>query len=128
MLKKHVGTLLMGLMLINSNASASSADLTKPKLEKEADNTADSYQKIIDDYKQYVSAIDQEIRVEIVAYRKEIAKINKQKRELYRKLSQEAQGYLAKEQEYKKKLPIKQKRLIDINTLAEKDKKAVKEN
>jgi hypothetical protein len=126
MLKKHVATFLIGLILINSNVFASTPDTTKVKVEKQGDSGSDSYQKIIDDYKEYIAGIGQEIRGEIVAYRKEIAKINKQKREIYRKLSQEAQGYLAKEQEYKKKLPLKQKKLIDINTAEEKVNKTAK--
>ncbi|WPY00826.1 hypothetical protein Trichorick_00714 [Candidatus Trichorickettsia mobilis] len=80
-------------------------------------------QQIIDEYKAIVAKIPPEVRDEIIAFRKNIVAINKQKREAYQKLSQEAQNYLAKEQEYKKKLPIKQKQLINIQNPGEKPNK-----
>jgi hypothetical protein len=73
------------------------------------------FQKIVGEYKEYVSKIPVEIREEIIAYRKEIAKINKQKRLLYRQLSQAGQDYLKTEQEYKKKLPLNRKSLINLD-------------
>ncbi|GAB4163670.1 MAG: hypothetical protein Tsb006_2890 [Rickettsiaceae bacterium] len=72
------------------------------------------FQKVVDDYKAYVAKIPPEIRDEIIEYRKEVAKINKQKRLLYRKLSQASQNYLKKEQQYKKKLPLNRKNLISM--------------
>lgn len=81
----------------------------------EASNINANSDKIIADYKAYLATIKPELRNEVVTYRKDVAKINKQKRELYHKLSQEAQNYLAKEQEYKRKLPIRQKKFININ-------------
>ena len=43
---------------------------------------------------------------------------------MYKKLSQESQDYLQKEQEFKKKLPLSKKALINAETPGEK----VKEN
>jgi hypothetical protein len=72
------------------------------------------FQKVIDEYKEYVAKIPAEIREEIINYRKEVAKVNKQKKLLYKKLSQASQNYLKKEQQYKKKLPIDRKSLISL--------------
>lgn len=73
------------------------------------------FQKVIEEYKKYISKIPVEVREEVITYRKEIAKINKQKRLLYRKLSQASQDYLKEEQEYKKRLPINRKSLINVD-------------
>lgn len=109
--------------------SAFAAEDSKPEQETKPTTTQPSittsgqikepaeFQKVVDDYKQYVSKIPAEVREEVIAYRKEIAKINKQKRLLYRKLSQAAQDYLKNEQEYKKKLPLNRKALINVNKL-----------
>lgn len=72
------------------------------------------FQKVIDEYKAYVAKIPQEIRDEVIEYRKSVAKLNKQKRVLYKELSQASQNYLKKEQQYKKKLPMNRKSLINI--------------
>lgn len=81
------------------------------------------FQKIIDDYKIYVAKIPADIRQEIIAYRTEVAKLNKEKRALYNKLSQAGQEYLKKEQQYKKKLPLNRKNLINVETPGEKPTK-----
>jgi hypothetical protein len=80
------------------------------------------FQKIIDEYKDYVAKVPVTVRDEVIAYRKEIAKINKEKKLLYKKLSQESQDYLKKEQEYKKRLPLNKKALINTETPGEKVK------
>ena len=51
------------------------------------------------------------------------AKINKEKRLLYKQLSQEAQNYLKTEQDYKKRLPLNRKSLINVETIGEKNDK-----
>ena len=81
------------------------------------------FQQVIDEYKAYVAKISPEIRDEVIAFRKDIAKLNKKKKILYRKLSQESQDYLKQEQSYKKKLPLKRKSLINIDE--EKRKRAM---
>ncbi|RYE06192.1 MAG: hypothetical protein EOP33_03065 [Rickettsiaceae bacterium] len=72
-------------------------------------------QKIVDEYKNYLISIRPEIRDEIILFRQEIAKLNRQKRDIYQKLSQEAQRYLEEERKFKKRLPINQKRMIGIS-------------
>ena len=62
-------------------------------------------QKIIDEYKKYLSSVKPKVRDEIVSFRRAIANLNKQKREYYQSLSPEAQHYLQTEQEFKKRLP-----------------------
>lgn len=93
----------------------------KNKEEKNAPDLKDSveYQKVIDEYKSYVATIPVEIREEVIAYRTEVAKLNKQKRTLYRKLSQASQDYLKKEQQYKKRLPLQRKSLINLEGSSE---------
>ena len=81
------------------------------------------FQKVVDEYKSYVAKIPAEVREEIITYRKEIAKINKEKRLLYRQLSQEAQNYLKTEQDYKKRLPLNRKSLINVEAIGEKNNK-----
>jgi len=76
------------------------------------------FQKVIDEYKEYVAKIPAEIREEVISYRTDIAKINKEKKSLYNKLSSPAQEYLKKEQQYKKKLPLKRKELINLQSAA----------
>jgi hypothetical protein len=65
------------------------------------------YSEIVDAYKKYLATVKNSTREEIREYRKAIAKINKSKIELYKKLSQESQNFLAEERDFKKKLPIK---------------------
>ena len=80
------------------------------KLDAKVDDVSEAeYQKIVSEYKEYLRHVPSEVRQEIRAYRQEIVQINKAKTALYKKLSQEAQGFLAKERDIKKKLPIKDK-------------------
>lgn len=90
------------------------------------------FQKVIDEYKDYLATVPSEIREEIITFRKETARLNKEKKELYKKLSQGSQNYLKKEQQYKKKLPLNRKSLITLDELKhnanqEKIKKEAKE-
>jgi hypothetical protein len=82
-------------------------------------NDPAEFQKVIDEYKAYVAKIPPEIRDEVVAFRKKVAELNKEKKLLYKQLSQDSQNYLKKEQQYKKKLPLKRKGLINIEQPAE---------
>lgn len=116
---KNFILMLTSIVLI----STSSALATEAKVEVK-DNVKiiepSEFQKVIDEYKNYVSKISPEIRDEVIAYRKEVARINKEKRMLYKKLSQESQDYLKKEQEYKKRLPLNKKALINVEAPGEK--------
>ena len=75
------------------------------------------YKKVIDDYKAYLTTVDKNVREEIVTFRKEVARLNKQKHKAYKLLSQEAQHFLAKEKEFKRKLPKEERKgLNDVDT------------
>ena len=73
MITKNILTAI-GVILFCSSAIA----VDKPK-QTDTSNITQS-QKIVDEYKSYASKISKEIRDEVIAYRKEISKINKQKR------------------------------------------------
>ncbi len=103
--------LLIALFASVTNAAEQEAD-SKPKAKL---HDPAEFQKVIDEYKDYVAKIPPEIREEIISYRKEVARVNKQKKLLYKKLSQASQNYLKKEQQYKKKLPLNRKSLISID-------------
>lgn len=85
-----------------------------PKLQAKLDTKVDSvseeeYQKIVSEYKKYLAGVPSAVRQEIRGYRKEMVQLNKAKSALYKKLSQEAQNFLSKERDMKKKLPIRNK-------------------
>ena len=80
---------------------------------KKNNTTETDYQKIIAQYKEYLTTIKPPIRKEVQEFRKKVAEFNKQKRELYKQLSQEAQSYFIREQEFKRKLPIKNKNSLN---------------
>ena len=67
----------------------------------------DKYKKVIEEYKEYLATINEKTAKEIKEYRIEVEKLNQQKKGLYRRLSQEAQQHLARERDFKKKLPRK---------------------
>lgn len=73
------------------------------------------YMKILDQYKEYVSKVNPSVRKEITEFRLENAKLINKKRELYRKLSLEAQSFLMKEQEYRAKLPTDLGRHLNLS-------------
>lgn len=117
MIKKKTALLLLGLTILNTNVLASGTD--KSANQAEASNTT-QFQKVVDEYKAYLADINAKTREEIIAYRKEIARLNRLKREEYQKLSQDGQAFLAKEQEFKKRLPLKQRKHINITNPGEK--------
>lgn len=115
---------IIAVMLLTSFAFATFADgedMAKEKPKAKLREPAE-FQKVIDEYKAYISKMPPEIRDEVIEYRKSIAKLNKQKRTLYKELSQASQNYLKKEQQYKKKLPLNRKNLIDIQNPDDADK------
>ncbi|MBP7190521.1 MAG: hypothetical protein KA998_04715 [Rickettsiaceae bacterium] len=75
-------------------------------LDQDKKSQKSEYQKVIDDYKAFLATVKPEVVTEIREYRKSVVKINKEKKDLYNSLSQEAQNYLAKEQEMKRRLPV----------------------
>lgn len=64
------------------------------------------YQGIIKQYSLYIASVPEDVRNEIREFRKETAKIQKMKRDLYKKLSIGAQSYLKHEKAFRAKLPI----------------------
>lgn len=107
--------------------TAIAADEKKDTVSTQTNNPAtvkDSaeFQKVIDEYKEYVAKIPADVRDEVVTYRKEISRLNKEKRLAYKKLSKASQDYLEQEQEYKKKLPFNRKSLINIENQGQSDK------
>ena len=115
MIKKiNLITPIMGLLLLSSASSFASQPTLTDKKNSVSQNSNDELQKIIDDFSSYAATIPPEIREEVKKYRIEIAKINNQKRELYKKISQEAQNYLAKEQEYKKRMSALRKKSAGV--------------
>jgi hypothetical protein len=76
---------------------------------KEASETG-KYQKVIDEFKKYMLTVKPEVKSEIKEFRQKIKELNDQKTDLYHKLTEEAQGYLKQEKEFKKKLPVKQRK------------------
>ncbi len=98
-----------------STAAATEVSATNSDSNSGTVKDSTEFQKIVDEYKKYASKIPADVREEIITYRKEIAKINKQKRVLYKKLSQAGQDYLKTEREYKKKLPINRKSLLNLD-------------
>lgn len=98
-----------------SNPAATEVSATNSDSNSGTVKDSTEFQKIVDEYKKYASKIPADVREEIITYRKEIAKINKQKRVLYKKLSQAGQDYLKTEREYKKKLPINRKSLLNLD-------------
>lgn len=112
---------LLGLFAGTAFASGQNENMINNQ--KEQLKSPVQFQQVIEDYKDYASKISPEIREEVIEYRKSVAKLNKEKKLLYRRLSQEAQQYLKKEQEYKKKLPLRRKGLIDPKSLKQDLKK-----
>ncbi|WP_341754012.1 hypothetical protein [Candidatus Tisiphia endosymbiont of Dioctria rufipes] len=104
--KKRLITTIIGLLLLSSNslADTTAAKSNANKTNISSNGTNDELQKIESDFKSYAAGVSAELREEIIKYRIEVAKINGQKRELYNKISQEAQNYLARERDYKKRI------------------------
>ncbi|WP_341791870.1 hypothetical protein [Rickettsia endosymbiont of Gonocerus acuteangulatus] len=92
---------ISAILLLTSKGFADDTISNTSKKDTKTDITT---QKILDEFYAYAGTIKPEIREEIQKYRVEIVNINKKKRELYDKLSKEAQNFLAKEQEYKQRL------------------------
>lgn len=86
------------------------------------------YEQVISEYRDYLRSVPQTVRSEIEDYRNKVKEINTQKIELYKKLSQEAQQYLAKEREVKKTLSkSKNSEDVSIKNVKEVTTKEVKE-
>jgi len=93
--------------LTKADANASIDTKQQDKKTKKADETA-AYRKAIDDFKTFLLKTKPKVREEVNEYRAAIQKLEKQKIELYKRLTLEAQEFLAKEAKFKKSLPIQQ--------------------
>lgn len=78
-----------------------------------AGSKEEEFQQVVNEYREYVAKIPVSVRDEVIEYRKEVAKLNKEKRVLYRKLSQDAQDYLKQVQSYKKRLPMNKRKMLN---------------
>jgi len=65
-------------------------------------NEAAAYNKAINDFKTFILKTKPKVREEINQYRSELEKLEKQKADLYKRLTLEAQEFLAKEAKLKK--------------------------
>lgn len=90
----------------NNNQNSNNEDEQQP---------ASAYQKIIEDYKKHLAKTPPEIREEIKKYRLAIAKLQKQKRDLYIKLSKQSQNFLKAEENFRNMLPVSTEDKIDTN-------------
>jgi Skp family chaperone for outer membrane proteins len=117
MYTKNILLFLFAIFLnISIFAADDNASQPAPQANQQINSDDSNIQKIIEEYKAYVAKIDPKLRDEIIEYRKKISQINRQKRDLYKTLTKEAQEYLATEQKYKKQLPINQKKLIRLQS------------
>ncbi|MCC2647049.1 MAG: hypothetical protein K0R02_1114 [Rickettsiaceae bacterium] len=81
--------------------------------EKNEKDSTQQYQKVIEEYKKYLQSVPKDLREEVKNYRTEMVRLNNEKRELYKKLSNQAQEFLKKEREYKKKLPLRMRKELN---------------
>jgi ABC-type phosphate transport system auxiliary subunit len=98
----------------NENAKNPTATETGP-LKQE-------YQKVIDEYKKHLQTVPKDLREEVKVFRKEMVRLNNEKREVYKKLSNQAQDFLKKEREFKKKLPIHMRKQLNTDNITEQSK------
>lgn len=72
------------------------------------------YQNIIDEYKKYLSSVPDDVKKELIDYRKKIIEINDEKKKIHKSLSKKAQSLLVTEYKFKR----------DIAKLSKKDKES----
>jgi hypothetical protein len=77
-----------------------------------------AYQKVITEYREHLSKVPKEVREEIKNFRLEIAKLQAKKRDVYSKLSVQAQEYLKTEDQFRKKLPVDKEGRIEVKDSA----------
>lgn len=105
-----------------SSSAAESNSQTEQNLPSQQIRQPSEFQKVIDEYRGYIATIPAETRQEIVEYRKGVARLNKEKISLYKKLSQTAQEYLKKEKMYKKRLPADQRKMMLKGAMSSEEK------
>ncbi len=111
-MKRFIQYIILGAIIsLSYNAMATSQD---GDIAKKTD-TAATYQKIIEAYKAQLAKVSPEVRKEIREFRANIALLQKQKRDLYKKLSMQAQEYLKIEEKFRRKLPVETDDNVDLN-------------
>ncbi len=80
--------------------------------DKKQDTDTEKHKQVVEDYKKFLESVPPAVREEIREYRKAVIKVNKEKSNLYKRLTQEAQDFLSKERQFKMKLPLKDSRAI----------------
>jgi len=103
------------LTTLSFNVLNFGAFAAEPKPEpkhQDAANLADSdnYEKVKEEFRAFTNSVKPVIKDEIKTFRSKMQDFNKQKSDLYKALSQEAQDVLKKENGFKKKLPWKQRK------------------
>ena len=95
--------LLLAILLLNCNVFAEGSS-GKTTNDKNNTHHSSEIESLLSEYRDYLTQVPAAIRKEVVQYRKDNANLNQKKRELYKKLSQQAQKFLKEEQKYRKKL------------------------
>ncbi len=114
-MKKFIQYIVAALMTISPFYAFADGEIEATDNSAGAElKTESEYQKLIDSYKQHLTMVPKHIREEIQVFRIEIAKIQKQKRALYKSLSIEAQEYLKLEEKFRQQLPVNDGK-IDLN-------------
>lgn len=106
-MKKKLLSSIISVMFAVGAVHASPTKTSNHTKNNEVEHKAE-YQQVVDDYKKYLSTVSKDVLHEIKDFRTEVEKLRQHKKDLYSKLSQEAQAHLAKEKEFKKKLPKKE--------------------
>ncbi len=116
-MKKFIQYIVVSLVILSpfcALADDEDPSETNDQAETGGVKTETEYQQLIDSYKQHLLTVPKRVREEIKTFRIEIAKIQKQKRTLYKSLSVEAQEYLKLEEQFRQKLPVINGK-IDLN-------------
>jgi hypothetical protein len=112
----RVSILLLSIFISNSCLSSSNSNLTSDsikdktnnqEIQKDVDKTKLEVTTLEDNYRALLNNLSEDVDNELLNYRKKLIETNKEKVSLYRKLTQESQEFLKKENNYKKKLPNK---------------------
>ncbi len=120
-IKKNILFAIVCGLLLPTNyimAKSSKASPSDTKASNEQSPVTNDDNKIIDEFKEYVSKITPEIRTEIQEYRKQIAKINAEKHSIFKGLSQEAQNYFVQEKKYKDELARRIREIKNADPIA----------
>ena len=105
-------TVILFSQYIHADDSDTKVEVKEKPIQQKVRN-AKEFQDIIKEYRESVANTPKEVRDEIIEYRRSIAKLNKEKIDLYNKLTNASQNYLKQEQDYKNRLPLNRKQLME---------------